>query len=118
MADAKEGLTSTHALAETFATLTSGRLDLQLAGGDALRMIQTNVVQRLQIRELSLADYLQAMQTSQGVGARGGAIFDLLHLQAARRGKAARILTINSRDFQTFAPDLKTIISLPGADKS
>jgi hypothetical protein len=35
------------------------------------------------------------MRNSQMVGARGGAIFDMLHLQAARRGAAKRILTLN-----------------------
>jgi predicted nucleic acid-binding protein len=113
LAEAREGLTSTHALAETFATLTSGRLDIQLAGNDALRMIRTNVLERLDIIELSLADYKEAMRVSQGAGARGGAIFDLLHLQVARRCKADRVLTINFRHFQSFAPDLKDLISLP-----
>jgi hypothetical protein len=37
----------------------------------------------------------------------------MLHLQAARRGSAKRILTVNVRHFQAFAPDLKNIISLP-----
>jgi len=113
LAEAKEGLTSTHALAETFATLTSGRLDIQLAGDDALRIIQTNVVERLGVIELSLADYKEAMRVSQRAGARGGAIFDLLHLQVARRCKADRVFTINCRHFQSFAPDLRGIISLP-----
>lgn len=113
LAEPRGGFTSTHALAETFATLTSGRLDIQLAPNDALRMIDANVARRLQVVELSLADYRQAMESSQAAGARGGAIFDMLHLQAARRGKASRILTINVRHFQTFAPELKEMISLP-----
>jgi hypothetical protein len=37
----------------------------------------------------------------------------MLHLQAARRCRANRILTINLRHFQTFAPDLKHSIALP-----
>jgi predicted nucleic acid-binding protein len=113
LAKCTDGFTSTHALAETFATLTSGRLEIQLAPNDALRIIQANISEHLQIVELSYADYRQAMQSSQAAGARGGAIFDMLHLQAARRGKAVRILTINVRHFQTFAADLKDIIALP-----
>jgi hypothetical protein len=62
---------------------------------------------------LGLVDYQQVMRNSRAVGARGGAIFDMLHLQAARRGAAKRILTINVRHFQIFAPDLKNLISLP-----
>jgi hypothetical protein len=36
-----------------------------------------------------------------------------LVLDAAGLGGAKRILTINARHFQIFAPDLKSIISLP-----
>ena len=113
LAEASDGVTLTHALAETFATLTSGRAEIQLSPNDALRVIEVNVVQRLKVMDLSLSDYRHAMQTSQKAGARGGAIFDMLHLQAARRCRATRILTINLRHFQTFAPDLKKLIMLP-----
>ena len=113
LAEASDGATSNHALAETFATLTSGRLDVQLSPDDALKMIEANVCRRLEIINLDLPDYRRAMQRSQAAGARGGAIFDMLHLQAARRCKATRILTINLRHFHAFAPDLKDLITLP-----
>jgi hypothetical protein len=108
-----DAFTSTHAIAETFATLTGGRLEGQLTPDEAAQVIDANIIQRLQVVDLRLSDYQQAMRNGQIVGARGGAIFDMLHLQAARRGSAKRILTINVRHFQIFAPDLKNIISLP-----
>ncbi len=113
LAGAADGFTSTHAIAETFATLTSGRLQVQLTPAEAAQVIDANVIQRLRVVDIGLSDYQQAIRNSQTVGARGGAIFDMLHLQAARRGSANRILTINVRHFQAFAPDLKNIISLP-----
>jgi predicted nucleic acid-binding protein len=113
LANSGDAFTSTHAIAETFATLTSGRLEVQLTPAEAAQVIDANVIRRLQIVDLGLSDYQQAMRHSQTVGARGGAIFDMLHLQAARRGAAKRILTINVRHFQIFAPGLKSIISLP-----
>jgi predicted nucleic acid-binding protein len=113
LASSADGFTSTHAIAETFATLTSGRLEVQLTPDEATEVIDANVIRRLQIVDLGLSDYQQAMRNSQTVGARGGAIFDMLHLQAARRGAAKRILTINVRHFQILAPDLKSIISAP-----
>jgi predicted nucleic acid-binding protein len=113
LASCADGFTSTHAIAETFATLTSGRLDVQLTPAEAAQVIDVNVIRRLQVVDLGLSDYQQAMRNSQMVGARGGAIFDMLHLQAARRGAAKRILTINVRHFQIFAPDLVSIISVP-----
>ena len=113
LADTSDGVTSTHALAETFATLTSGRADIQLSPNDALKIMEANVVRRLEVMDLTLSDYRRAMQSSQSAGARGGAIYDMIHLQAARRCRAKRILTLNLRHFQTFAPDLKHIIALP-----
>jgi len=113
LATSADGFTSTHAIAETFATLTSGRLEVQLTPDEATQVIDANIIQRLRVIDLGLSDYQQAMRNSQTVGARGGAIFDMLHLQAARRGVAKRILTINVRHFQIFAPDLKNIISSP-----
>jgi predicted nucleic acid-binding protein len=113
LAGSAEGFTSPHAIAESFATLTSGRLEVQLTPNEATQIIDANVIRQLQIVDLELSDYQQAMRNSQSVGARGGAIFDLLHLQAARRGSAKRIFTMNVRHFQIFAPDLKSIISQP-----
>jgi len=113
LAETTEGITSTHAVAETFATLTSGRLEIQLSPNDALKIVEANVLGRLEVIDLTLSDYRRAMQTSQAAGARGGAFYDLLHLQAARRSRAQRILTLNLGHFQTFAPDLKHSIALP-----
>jgi predicted nucleic acid-binding protein len=113
LAAINDGFTSTHALAEVFGTLTGGRLALQLTAHEAADVIEANVIGRLDVLELTLRDYREAINQSETSGARGGAIFDMLHLQAARRGKARRIFTINARHFQAFAPDLKDIISLP-----
>ncbi|MCX6880214.1 MAG: hypothetical protein NTW21_41385 [Verrucomicrobia bacterium] len=35
-------------------------------------------------------------------GVRGGAIYDYLHLVAARKGGATRLYTLNVTDFQAF----------------
>jgi predicted nucleic acid-binding protein len=113
LAGSTDGFTSTHAIAETFATLTSGRLEIQLTPNEAAQLIDANIIRRIQVVDLELSDYQQAMRNSQTVGARGRAIFDMLHLQAARQGGAKRVLTINVRHFQIFAPDLKSIISSP-----
>jgi predicted nucleic acid-binding protein len=115
LAGVSEGITSTHALAEIFATVTSGRLDIRLTPNQATELIETSVAARLEVMNLTLSDYRQAMKASHKVGARGGALYDMLHIEAARRCRANRILTINVRHFQTFAPDLKHFIVLPGA---
>lgn len=113
LVDATDGFTCQHTLAEVFGTLTGGRLGLQLSPMEATQMINANVVGKLDVLPLTVNDYMTALKESQGVGARGGAVFDMLHLQAARRGRAGRIYTINVRHFQMLAPDLRNIIALP-----
>jgi predicted nucleic acid-binding protein len=108
-----DGFTSTHALAEVYGTLTSGRLPIQLTPAEAIELIETNVLGRLETLELSLRDYRAALSSAKSAGARGGAVYDVLHLQAARRGGAKKILTINVRHFQAFSADLSEIISEP-----
>jgi predicted nucleic acid-binding protein len=115
LSESNDGFTSNHALSEVFATLTGGRLSLQLSPSEAAQVIDHNVLDRLTIIDLNTADYRRAISDSQAVGARGGGIFDMLHLQAARRGKAQRIFTINVRHFQAFAPDLTDQIRLPSS---
>jgi predicted nucleic acid-binding protein len=107
------GFTSTHALGEVYGTLTGGRLPIQLTPAEAIALIEENVLSRLEMLELSLPDYRSALKSAKSVGARGGAIYDVLHLQAARRGEAKRILTVNVRHFQAFGPDLKEMIAEP-----
>ena len=109
----RDGFTSTHSIAEVFATLTGGRLGIQLTPSEAGQLIDVNIIGRLSILELSTADYRTAVSDSERIGARGGAIYDMLHLQAARRGKARRIFTINVRHFAAFASESDPEITLP-----
>ena len=113
LSESSDGFTSNHALSEVFATLTGGRLRLHLSPAEAAEIIEHNISGRLAITEITTTDYRKAISDCHAVGARGGGIFDMLHLQAARRGKARRILTINVRHFQAFAPDLRELIRLP-----
>ena len=68
LASSANGFTSTHAIAETFATLTSGRLEIQLTPDEATEVIDANIIGRLQVVDLPLADYRQAMRNSHAVG--------------------------------------------------
>lgn len=113
LASAPDDWTTPHALAECFATLTGGRKSIQLSPADALRVIEGNFLPRLKLLDLGPDDYMTAMRSAQPAGARGGALYDLLHLQAARKLKAQRIYTINVRHFQAFAPDLARHICAP-----
>jgi len=107
LASVRDGHAATHSLAECFATLTGGRLPVQLAPATAAQLIESNVVRRLKLVSLSAMEYSAALRSALEVGARGGAIYDVLLLAAARKCRAERIHTLNHRHFAAFAPDLR-----------
>jgi predicted nucleic acid-binding protein len=109
----KDGSTSVHCVLECFATLTGGRLGLQLSPRDGTRLVKHNVYERLSLISLSDTEYLKVLDAAGARGGRGGAVYDFFILACARKSKARRIYTLNSRHFTTFAPDLAEIIVAP-----
>ena len=103
----RDGYASTHSLAECFATLTGGRITSRLTPAIAAEMVEFNVAKRLTLVSLTQAEIAAALKTAASVGARGGAIYDVLLLGAARKCGADRIHTLNHRHFAAFAPDLR-----------
>lgn len=95
--------TWTHALAEVFATLTGGRLGLRVPSAVAAELMDASLLPRLQLIELAAADMIGAVRESEAAGVRGGAIFDFLHLAAARRAAATAVYTLNTRHFVALA---------------
>ena len=91
-----------HALSEAFSTLTGGRLGIRISPADAASILRESVAPRLSLIALSEADLLDAYDDSSQRGVRGGAIYDYLHLVAARKAGAAQIFTLNAVDFRAI----------------
>ena len=91
-----------HALSETFSTLTGGRAGPRMPADDVVRALQHNILPRVVIVDLSVSDHLAAMAEARSRGIRGGAIYDYLHLVAARKISAHRLYTLNIADFRSF----------------
>ncbi|WP_395742258.1 PIN domain-containing protein [Prosthecobacter sp.] len=91
-----------HALTETFSTLTGGRKSFRLAASVAAAVLEEDYLPDLAITALTPTEMLRAMREAEARGVRGGAIFDFLHLVAARKAKAARFYTLNVSDFRAF----------------
>ena len=102
-----------HAMSETFATLTGGRLAFRLSAADAATILRQQVAPRLSITTLDEADLLKAYEESTRRGIRGGAIYDYLHLAAARKAGASRLYTLNTMDFVSFHRSGDPAISHP-----
>lgn len=100
---AKDLVVWTHALAETFSTLTGGRLGIRTSPAIATRLIETSVLPRLRLIELSGTDLMEAIRGAEAAGARGGAVYDYLHLTAARKSSVKVLYTLNTRHFEVLA---------------
>ena len=91
-----------HGLVETFCTLTGGRSAFRMSADDASSILEEDFVPSLEVISLTPTETLRALRESKQHGVRGGAIFDYLHLVAARKAKAKRIYTLNLSNFRSF----------------
>ena len=91
-----------HALVETFSTLTGGRLGFRMSTDEITRLIRESILPWVRTTDLDDAELIEAMSVSQDRGVRGGAIYDFLHLCAARKAGASRLYTKDVNDFTSF----------------
>lgn len=91
-----------HGLSETFSTLTGGRLQPRLLASDAALLIVSSIDHGVTVLELPFRVQLKAYEEAEARGGRGGAIFDYLHLAAARYFQIQRFYTLNMGDFEHF----------------
>jgi len=102
-----------HALAETFSILTGGRHGRRLSATTATRLIEQSVLPYMQAQTLAGKDMLAALAECESRGVRGAAIYDWLHLAAARKAGAEVFVTLDLRDFQSLARPGDPRIELP-----
>jgi predicted nucleic acid-binding protein len=100
-------VTSAHALAETYATL-SGDPRLKICPADAARMVD-ELAGLLSTFPFGTGDYRKLIATAPANGIRGGSIYDALHAQTARLAGCTEICSLNLSHFKHVAPDFKVI---------
>ena len=91
-----------HACVETFNTLTGGRLGIRVRASEAETYLSLMFDELISPFALSPREILKAFGSAESRGVRGGAIYDYLHLVAARKAKADELVTLNLRDFRSF----------------
>jgi predicted nucleic acid-binding protein len=91
-----------HALDESFAILTGGRMGRRLGPAAAASLIEDSVLPFVQLIHLSGREVMRVLADAEHRGARGDAIYDLLHLQAARKAGADALVTLDVRDFEAL----------------
>lgn len=104
---------SQHAVAETYAILTSAPLVPRIHPSEALRIIEDNILPWISVVVLDPEDYREVLRNMAAGGWRSGRIYDALHLRCAEKQEIDRIYTFNVKDFQQLAPHLKAKIAAP-----
>jgi predicted nucleic acid-binding protein len=92
-----------HALAETFSILTGGRKGRRLSAATAAQLIEHSVLPFVKVQALSGREVMGALLECEARGVCGGAIYDWLHLAAARKAGAEVLVTLDARDFQALS---------------
>lgn len=100
----KGNATSSHALAEAYATL-SGDKRLRINPHDAAEMV-LGCAKRLHVEGMKPSDVSTLIQTAPGRGICGGSFFDAMHAQVSRALGCKTIVTLNPSHFRHVAPDL------------
>ena len=95
-------LVQVHALNETFATLTGGSLGFRVDADLTARVIRERIVACANLIVLNSEDVTDALAEARAHGVRGGAVYDYMHLVAARKGEADVLYTLNLADFQAL----------------
>jgi predicted nucleic acid-binding protein len=103
---AADPVTDSHALAETFATLTG----FYKVPSEAAAELTLGLRALVQVEPLPLADYETAISEARQRGVMGGGIYDSLHATFARRKGASRIVTRNPSHFIHTAPELEVVV--------
>ncbi len=101
---------STHTIAELYATLSALPVSPRISSGEAVQLIRENVLSRAEIVALDESDYEQVISLAAEMDVSGGAVYDALHVHAARKAVADRLWTMNERDFVRIWPDHGGII--------
>jgi predicted nucleic acid-binding protein len=93
------GIISTHAVAEFFAVLSAMPTTPRLHPLDVIRLYEESVRPFFTIVPLDQADYEASLQMAASAGRASGAVYDALHLAAARKARCERFYTCNLRHF-------------------
>lgn len=107
------GVAAAHSLGECYSAFTTIPLDPRIQPVEAERLIDHNIIPHFELIESSTPDYQETIRRCASLSAIGGMFYDTLLLECARKARADRIYTFNTRHFQALAPDLAGLVCAP-----
>lgn len=102
-----------HAFLETFCTLTGGRLGKKVDADLTPQLLNETIMPKVRVVELGAEELLATLKLARKHGARGGAVYDFMHLAVARKVGAVTLYTLNMDDFRQLARSGDPVIQRP-----
>lgn len=102
-----------HALAESFSILTGGRSARRLDAAVAVQLLQESVLPFIKAVTLTGKEVMAALMGARERDVRGGAVYDYLHLTAAKKAGVAKLVTLERRNFLALAKSGDPRIEVP-----
>jgi predicted nucleic acid-binding protein len=102
-----------HGLAETYAILTGSRMARRLGPDAAAELIESAVLPFVELVHLTGRETMAALAEAPRRGARGGAVYDFLHLAAARKAGVDALVTLDRRDFEAMTRPGDPMVRMP-----
>jgi predicted nucleic acid-binding protein len=100
-----EAVSSCHALAEVFNTLTAY---FKISNDLASEMVDS-LPEQMRFEVIFQEDYLGVIRNARSRGIQGGIIYDAIHAAIARRLKVEKIVTYNLTNFRHVAPEIDIV---------
>lgn len=97
-----ESVIYVHAISEVFSTLTGSTLARRVSADIAAQLLQVSVLPFVKSIVLTEREIINALGEAKSRGVRGGAVYDYLHLVAAKKSAVEAIATLNVRHFQAL----------------
>lgn len=93
---------SQHGLLEVYATISRMPVRPPPSPAEVLDTIES-VIKTLRVVTLTDEDYFEVLRRARDLGARGGTVYDLLHIRSAQKSGADALATFNQKHFERLS---------------
>ena len=108
-----QGLIAAHSIAETYAVLSTLPVSPRITPSAAWALLEHSILPFVQAVDLSDQETQVVVQRLSRQGFAGGVVYDALIAEAAKKGKAECVVTLNVSDFQRIAQGTSLSIREP-----
>jgi predicted nucleic acid-binding protein len=97
------GFVSSHSLAEFYSVLTMLPIKPKLSPLEVEKILQKNIYPKFEVISLDTKEYQNAINLVSELHLSGGILYDALHLEAALKSGAQKLITLNHKHFEKLS---------------